>query len=121
MPQNNTGSFFARVRQKLFNKRINREIFERIFPHHQGEKNHGYSFDTRQGMIAQTEQLGVQSLFHKIESHIGNMPEAYGESFRYLMHRDLQERLSVYEKVASGRIRRPCNPRFIATRFKTSQ
>ena len=121
MPQDNTGSFFVRIRQKLFSNRINWEIFERIFPHHRGEKNHGYSFDTRQEMIAQTEQLDMEGLLKKIERHIGNMPDAYGESFRYVMHRDLQQRLRMYEKVASCRVRRPCDPRFIATRLETSQ
>lgn len=121
MPQKTTGSFFARIRQKLFNKRINWEIFERIFPHHRGEKNHGYPFDTRQEMIAHTEQLASQALLDAIERHISNMPDAYGESFRYVLHRDLHERLSMYEEVARRRVRRPCDPRFVATRLESSQ
>jgi len=68
-------------------------IHDRIFPHHLGEKDHGYSFRTREEMNAQTQELNVQLLLDAIERHIRNMPDAYGESFRHIMHRDLHERL----------------------------
>ena len=110
--------FFTQLRQKSFKKRIDREIFDRIFPHHRGEKNHGYPFRTREQMNAQTDALDVQSMFDDIERHIHNMPDAYGESFRHIMHRDLHERLSMYEQLAQRRVRRQCDPRFVATRLE---
>src|SRR5207237_849753 len=121
MKSNSAGSFFARMRQKLFNKCLNWEIFDRIFPHHQGEKNCGYPFRTRQQMNNQTNELDLESLLDTIEEHINNMPDAYGESFRYVMHRDLHARLSMYEQVARGRIRRTCDPRFVARRSEVSK
>ena len=117
----NIRSYLARIRQKLFDKRLNWEIFDRIFPHHRGEKNHGYPFVTREQMNAQTEELDVQNLLDGIESHIRNMPDAYGESFRHLMHRDLYERLNRYEQVARRRVRRSCDSRFIATHLEPSR
>ena len=111
-----TGSFFAQLRQKLFDKRVNHEIFDRIFPHHLGEKDHGFSFDSRQEMIEQTEKLDVRSLLDSIERQIEKMPKAYGESFRHIMHRDLHERLKMFEQVARRRVKPDwCDPRFVAT------
>ena len=40
--KNIIGKFFAGIRQKLFTARTEREIFDRIFPHLEREKNHGY-------------------------------------------------------------------------------
>lgn len=115
------GSFFARLYWRLFKWRFDREIFERIFLHHRGEKNCGYPFRTREQMNTQTEGFGVHSLLDNIEAKIRNMPDAYGESFRYLMHRDLHERLCMYEQIANRRVRRQCDPRFVATRLETAQ
>ena len=112
-----TGSFFTRLRQRLFRWRTDREIFERVFPHLRGEKNHGYSFDSDAQMETQTEEFKVQALFdgEAIEQQIRNMPDAYARSFRHIMYRDLQSRLSMYEQVARRRVRRTCDPRFIAS------
>jgi len=93
MTRNTKVSFFKQMSQKFFKWRINLEIHDRIFPHHLGEKDHGYSFRTREEMNAQTQELNVQLLLDAIERHIRNMPDAYGESFRHIMHRDLHERL----------------------------
>jgi hypothetical protein len=121
MTRNTKVSFFKRMSQKFFKWRINLEIHDRIFPHHLGEKDHGYSFRTREEMNAQTEELNVQPLLDAIERHIRNMPDAYGESFRHIMHRDLHERLSMYEQEARRRVRRSCDPRFVATRLEPAQ
>jgi len=109
-------SFFARATCKFFDKRINREIFDRIMPHLQREHDYGYPFDSREEMRTQTEQLNPEQLLAQIEEHIQNMPTGYGEAFRYILHRDLHERLCKYQSLARRRMRRPCDPRFIATR-----
>ena len=121
MTKTTTGSFFARMRQKFFKRRIDREIFDRIMPHNQKEKDHGYAFNSPEEMKAQTEELDVQALLDAIERHIRNMPTAYGRAFRHIMHRDLHERLSRYEQLAQRRVRRTCDPRLVATRLEPAQ
>lgn len=91
------------MRRKFFYRRLNREIFRNIFPHVTGESNEGYPFDNRPEMNAYTEALKVQSLFEDVEKQIGQLPKAYGECFRYAMHHDLCERLSLYSQVAKRR------------------
>lgn len=114
MSKNTLGSFFARMRQKFFDRRINSEIFDRIMPHIQQEKDFGYSFSTDEAMDAQTEKMNAQDLLDAIERHASNMPEAYGKAFRHIMHRDLHQRLQQYEAVARQRVKRTCEPRFVA-------
>ena len=114
-------SFFARTRRKFFKWCINWEIHDRIFPHLNGEKDHGYPFTSDLEMNAQTAELDVQPLLDVIEHHIRNMPRAYGESFRYIMHRDLHERFRMYERVARKAVRpKTCDPRYVATRWEPS-
>lgn len=115
------GSFFARLLQRLFRARIEREIFDRIFPHLERERDHGYPFGTDEEMNAQTEQLDVQPLLDTIEGYILEMPDAYGASFRHIMHRDLHDRFCMYERVARCHVRRSCDPRFVATRLEPLQ
>ena len=115
------GSFFTRMRQKFFDWRINLEIFERIFPHTLGEKDCGYSFRNNAEMDSKTEELNAQELLDTIERHARNMPEGYGKAFRHIMHRDLNKRLLMFEKVARRRVSRECDPRFIATSLEPAQ
>lgn len=100
---NTSSSFLARMRRKFFNWRLNREIFNGIFPHVQRESNEGYSFVGYEDMNAQTESFDVQKQFDTIERQIAALPKAYGECFRHVMHRDLSERLSMYAEVAKRR------------------
>ena len=107
-------SFFQKLRQKFFDYRVNLEIFNRIFPHNRGEKNHGYSFRSYLEMDEETEQLDSQALLEKIEQQASNMSDAYGQAFRHVMHRDLNARLQMFEKIARRRVNRTCDPRFVA-------
>jgi hypothetical protein len=111
---NQIKSFFSQLRQKLFNQRIEREIYHRMFPHLLREKDFGYSFETDEQMNAQTEKLDVKSLLDTVERHIQQMPKSYGESFRHIMHRDLHVHMKAYEKLAHRRVQRTCDPRFVA-------
>jgi hypothetical protein len=116
MPRNKRESFFAHLRQKWFGKGINWEIYQRLFPHHLGEKDHGYSFKTNQEMNAETEAFNVHGLLDGIEQQITKMGKGYGESFRHIMHRDLHERLKMYEEVARPHVKPDwIDPRLIAT------
>ena len=115
MLQNTSSSFVAQMRRKFFNWRLNREIFEKIFPHLEREQNHGYPFLTDDEMNAQTEVLDVQALLASVERQTGRLPRAYGEAFRHIMHRELQERLSLYAEVAKRRTKPAhVDPRLVA-------
>jgi len=121
MTRNSAESFFSRMRWKIFKLRISREIHDRIFPHLRQEQDNGYPFQTQEQMNAQTEELNVQSLLDTIEGQIRNMPRAYGASFRYIMHRDLQERLRMYKQVARLAVQpKTCDPHLVATRYEPS-
>jgi hypothetical protein len=109
-------SFFARMARNTFEQRINQEIFDRIMPHLQRERCHGYEFESSEDMRAITELSDPKRLLAQIEQHIQNMPTGYGEAFHHILHCDLATRLSKYEKLARRWVRRPCDPKFIATR-----
>lgn len=108
-------SLFAFVRRKLFIWRVNTEIFERLFPHVHGEAAHGYPFRNRPELQKHTAQLGIPESLARIEQYIQQMPAAYGESFRYLLYRDLYTRLTEWEALAQSR-RQPTgyDPRSVA-------
>lgn len=76
-----------------------------------------YPFGNRKQMQEHTAALNVPELLETVEQHIRHMPAAYGESFRYLLHRDLQQRLSEFEALARRRVQpKEIDPRYIATR-----
>src|SRR5689334_17391546 len=104
MPSNTVPSFFALTRQRLFDYFLNLEIFDRIFPHLEQEKDWGYSFHTDQEMNEETEENHAEALLESIELQITRMPKAYGDAFRFVMHRDLSKRLRMYEQAARRRI-----------------
>jgi hypothetical protein len=113
---NTSSSFLARMRQKLFKWRVDSEIYDRIFPQHRGDKDFGYPFRTRKEMQQHIAELDVPQLLEAVEQQIRHMPAAYGESFRYLMHRELQERLSLFEQLARRRVQpTSIDPSFVAT------
>jgi len=114
MVRNVAEPFFRRIRKRFFRRQLNDEIFGRIFPHLRRERDFSYPFRSDEEMNVQTEANNVQALLISIEREILNMPKSYGESFRFIMHRDLCERLSWYEREAQVRIRRPCDPRLVA-------
>lgn len=105
------------LRIKPFDRRVEHEIYDRVFAHHRGEKNFGYPFRNRAEMQRQTEALDVEETLAKIERHIKQMPAAYGDAFRYILHRELSQRLAEFEALAKRRVRpKQVDPRFVATR-----
>jgi len=111
--------FIANLRRKLFNWRINREIFQKIFPHLRQEANHGYPFKSDDELVRLQIHSGLnaQMKFDMIERMAAKMPKAYSEAFRYVAYRDLNERMEMYLEVAKERIQpETCDPRFVATR-----
>jgi hypothetical protein len=108
-------SLFARWVRKSFNADLEAEIYGRLFPHLEHETNEGYPFINDAEMIAQTETLEGRQLLEGVERQIENMPDAYGQCFRYLMRKDIHERLQLYAALAKRRARpATIDPRFVA-------
>lgn len=113
------GKFFASLRQKFFVWRIEREIYNKIFSHLNQEANYGYPFDSDEEFEKQRVYGKLDALLHfeLIEKRAEKMPKAYGEAFRYIAYRDLNQRMKMYLELAERRVQpRTCDPRFVATR-----
>ena len=112
------GKFFANIRQKFFNWRVNREIFHQISPHLRKEANNGYSFSSKDELAAAYIHSGLdaQIKFDMIERTAAKMPKFQGDAFRYIAYRDLNERMKKYLELAAERVQpEMCGTRFVAT------
>ena len=95
------------------------EIFNRIAAHINGEKKNGYPFDSIDKLAEAHIQSGLdaQMKFDMIERTAAKMPKAYGDAFRYVAYRDLNERMKMYLELAERRVQpKTCDMRFVATR-----
>jgi len=112
---NTNSSFFVRLGRKLFYRRLNREIFSSLMPHLGHESDEGYPFTSDEEITAQTEALDLERMLQDIEGKIKKLPAAYGRCFRYLMHKDIYERLQMYAQVAKCETPpATIDPRFVA-------
>jgi hypothetical protein len=95
--------FFAKIRRMYFNWRVNREIFHRISPHLHDEGNYGYPFRSKDELVAACIRGGLDAhfKFDMIERVIRDMPEFQGNAFRYIIYRDLNERIKMYIELAA--------------------
>ena len=110
--------FFANIRRKFFNRCVNREIFDKIFPQLNGEADHGYPFKSNGEMVRMhiRNNLEVGLNLRLIGEAASKMPKAYGDAFRYIAYRDLNERMKMYLEIAEERIQpETCDPRLVAT------
>lgn len=98
--------FFSIITRWLFERRVEREIYFRMFPHLCGEADHGYSFDSDKEMDAQTERIDPTKLLEALNRDIDTMPDSWGRCFRHIVHRDLSKRLRLYSKLAERHARR---------------
>ena len=103
---NKIKSFFAYFCFCVFTTRLEREIFHRIFPHLNGEKDHGCPFNWDQELWKQRHHGNLEVLYRieLIESQADHMGKAYGEAFRYIMYRNLNACLLPYVKLAQWRV-----------------
>ncbi len=111
------GKFFARIRQALFTARIEWEIYHKIFPHLNRHADHGYPFSSKDEMVKLHIRGGLdaQMRFDMIERTAAQMPKAYGDAFRYIAYRNLNERMKMYLEIAAERVQpETCDPRFVA-------
>ena len=110
---------FTRIRQTLFEWRLEREIYHHLFPHLEHEADHGYSFQSDEQFTQSLTdgELDAQLHLKMIAREAEQMPKAYGEAFRFIAYRDLNRRLAMYRRLARRRIHpRTCDPRFVATK-----
>jgi hypothetical protein len=116
-------SFLKEIRSTLFEVRVDREIYARLFPHLQLEADHSYPFHTHEEMGALCNDPAITSLpfVQEIEKDIRRMPEGYQKSFRYILHRELArgpmkpKRMQMYRMLARKNVYpEHCDPRFVA-------
>lgn len=92
-------SFFANISQKLFAQHIHQEIEHCIFPQLVGDKNCRYPFEDSEKKLEELAAFGgfdAQLNLDMIESRAKQLPDTYGNAFRYLMYRDLNARMKMY-------------------------
>jgi hypothetical protein len=99
--------FFSRMASLWFAWKIEREIYMKLFPHLEGEKDCGYQFRNDVEIACETDALDVRAALAEIERNISAMPKAYGESFRFVFRRDAFRFLMAYRDLAGQRIRPP--------------
>ena len=112
------GKLVVRIQRFLFAARVNREIFQRIFPHLNREANHGYPFacDEEMARLHTRGRLQTSLDMDLLERTAARMPKAYGEAFRYIVYRDLNERMEMYLEIAEQRMQpESCDARLVAT------
>ncbi len=112
-------SFFATVRLKLLMWRIQREIYHRIAQQiHEGTAL-GYPFNSLDELAQTAHQASFDTRFRltAIRKNAPQTGEAYGDAFLYIMHRDINRRLDMYEKhMRQCTMPKTCDPKFVATR-----
>lgn len=125
-PMNPIKSFFSKIRCKLFVWCLEREIFNRIFPHLEHEADYGYPFHSDEDLqkFCQDGAIAALPFVQQIECDIRRMPKAYGEAFRYILYRELKvrkempkARVKMFQMLARRRIHQEtCDPQFVARR-----
>jgi len=98
--------FFRKIRQQFFEWRLDSEIYGQIFKQVNQEKEFDHPFDSREGLVKNMirGELDAKLRMKILEEQGDQMPESYGEAFRYIMYRDLNERMLHYLKIAQRRI-----------------
>jgi hypothetical protein len=123
-PMNTITSFFAKIRNSWFVGHMEREIYNRIFPHLENERDYGYPFNSDEELhkLCQDSEIVATPFVQDIEWDIVRMPKAYGEAFRYILHREFKAgrnmsraRIKMFKMLARRRVYpETCDPRFVA-------
>lgn len=111
-------SFVAKLRHRKFCERVEREILMDIFTQIQGEADRGYPFNNAEELRDHNARIGgdAKKHFAMLEDQFAQLPEAYGQAFRYIVYRDLDARMQQYLELARRRVQpETCDPRFVAT------
>jgi hypothetical protein len=99
------GKFIAKLRKRLLTKRVEREIYHKIFRHINRHGDFGYPFSSGEGLLKSRLEGFIQArkTLHDIDRAAGRMQEAEGNAFRYIVARDLNERMEMYMQFAHER------------------
>jgi len=110
--------FFERMRLINFAERLSDEIYYRIFPHLRNEADYGYPFAEDNELVAEMirEKTAFMHRLLSIERQAESMGKAYAESFRYVLYRDLNERLAMYSYEGERHVQPLTPPIHLATR-----
>lgn len=94
-------SFFAKIRYKLFVCFIEWEIYHKIFPHLLKRKMCEYPFSSDEELSRVNTQglLNIERFSKIIGGRAEKMDKAYGEAFQYIMYRDLNKRMVMFERL----------------------
>lgn len=99
-------------------RRIAHEIRSRIAPHVRREADHGYPFRDADGLWQAAMHGGLDTELHlrMIEKGAERMGKGFGDAFKYIVYRDLNQRLAMYEELAWQGEQSPAvsEPRLIA-------
>jgi hypothetical protein len=119
-------SFFKNVRYWFFFNSMEREIYNRIFPHLQNEGDYGYPFDSHDELLkfCEDSEIAAMPFVQDIERDIARMPKGYGQAFRYILYRELKARKDMpkarrkmFKMLARVYVQpETCDPRFVARR-----
>ena len=119
-------SFFKNIRYTWFVIRMEREIYNRIFPHLENETGSWIPvrLDEELAKLCQDNEIAALPFVQNIERDIVQMPKAYGEAFRYILYRELKarrtmsrSRVKMFKMLARVYIHpEPCDPKFVASR-----
>ena len=98
--------FLEKVRQKLFEWRLEAEIYGRIFPHLKKQRDCGYSFSSEKEFkkVVMRGHLDLHFDLPNLEAECEEMPDAYSKAFRLILYRDLNRRLKMYQTIACRRV-----------------
>jgi hypothetical protein len=81
----------TKINEAMFALRCERSIY-RICEHCVGEKRHAdYPFDNRDEMNRLVERKSVRELLNLLDAQIPSMGKGYGETVRYLAHKEVYE------------------------------
>jgi hypothetical protein len=99
-------SLIATLRQKWLMWKMEREIYGRVFPHLEKQKDCGYPFQSDEEIqtLILHAKLDAQLHLETIERQADEMGKAYGEAFRFIMYRDLNRRTLAYAKLVQKRV-----------------
>ena len=96
----------ASLRQKWLMWKIEREIYGGVFPHLEKKTDCGYPFQNHEELQEKIIHAKLDAQLHLeiIERQADEMGKAYGEAFRHIMYRDLNQRMLMYAKLVQQRV-----------------
>ncbi len=98
--------FFVLIQQKLLTRRIEREIYGKIFPQIENQIAWGYPFnsDSKLNVCLLHAELDARLQLQLIVHSAKHAPKVYDQALRYIIFRDLNARMAMYLEFLRQRI-----------------